>query len=176
MAQRQNDETQRLTETSLQQNEEVKKISSWAAILFAPTLVGTVYGMNFVHMPELGWRYGYPMAIALMLLMGLGSTWSSNDAGGSRAPRRAADRGAPPGLRQVPFQWSGLGLFEHQLLATVRGSNSALIGVKTATRSVSRVVGGAWLGCMSVESGLLIAAVIAVAMYLLAALIFPERF
>ena len=91
MAQRQNDETQRLTETSLQQNEEVKKISSWAAILFAPTLVGTVYGMNFVHMPELGWRYGYPMAIALMLLMGLGSTWSSNDAGGSRAPRRAAD-------------------------------------------------------------------------------------
>lgn len=72
MAQRQNDETQRLTETSLQQNEEVKKISSWAAILFAPTLVGTVYGMNFAHMPELGWRYGYPMAIALMLLMGLG--------------------------------------------------------------------------------------------------------
>lgn len=72
VAQRQNDETQRLTETSLQQNEEVKKISSWAAILFAPTLVGTVYGMNFAHMPELGWRYGYPMAIALMLLMGLG--------------------------------------------------------------------------------------------------------
>ena len=74
------------------------------------------------------------------------------------------------------YKRQGLGLFEHQLLATVRGSNSALIGVKTATRSVSRVVGGAWLGCMSVESGLLIAAVIAVAMYLLAALIFPERF
>ena len=35
------------------QNEEVKKISAWAAILFAPTLVGTVYGMNFDHMPEL---------------------------------------------------------------------------------------------------------------------------
>ena len=41
VAQRQNDETQRLTETSLRQNEEVKKISAWAAILFAPTLVGT---------------------------------------------------------------------------------------------------------------------------------------
>ena len=70
VAQRQNEETQRLTETSLQQNEEVKKISSWAAILFAPTLVGTIYGMNFAHMPELDWRYGYPMAIGLMLLMG----------------------------------------------------------------------------------------------------------
>ncbi|QCX26961.1 magnesium and cobalt transport protein CorA [Nocardioides jishulii] len=70
VGQRQNEETQRLTETSLRQNEEVKKISSWAAILFAPTLVGTIYGMNFEHMPELDWRLGYPMALALMLLMG----------------------------------------------------------------------------------------------------------
>ena len=56
VAQRQNDEMRRLTETSLAQNEEVKKISGWAAILFAPTLVGTIYGMNFDHMPELHWR------------------------------------------------------------------------------------------------------------------------
>ncbi len=70
VGQRQNDETQRLTETSLRQNEEVKKISSWAAILFAPTLVGTVYGMNFDTMPELGWQLGYPMALGLMLVMG----------------------------------------------------------------------------------------------------------
>jgi magnesium transporter len=47
VGQRQNEETQRLTEASLAQNEEVKRISSWAAILFAPTLVGTIYGMNF---------------------------------------------------------------------------------------------------------------------------------
>ncbi|GAA1905112.1 magnesium/cobalt transporter CorA [Nocardioides lentus] len=72
VGQRQNEETQQLTATSLQQNEEVKRISSWAAILFAPTLVGTVYGMNFEVMPELGWSLGYPMAIGLMLLMGLG--------------------------------------------------------------------------------------------------------
>ncbi len=56
-----------LTEVSNTQNEEVKKISAWAAILFAPTLVGTVYGMNFDEMPELGWELGYPMALALML-------------------------------------------------------------------------------------------------------------
>jgi magnesium transporter len=67
VSQRQNDEMRSLTEASLSQNEEVKKISAWAAILFAPTLVGTVYGMNFKHMPELHWFYGYPYAIGLMI-------------------------------------------------------------------------------------------------------------
>lgn len=71
VGQRQNEETQRLSELSLRQNEEVKRISSWAAILFAPTFVGTVYGMNFTHMPELSWRLGYPLAVALMLLTGV---------------------------------------------------------------------------------------------------------
>jgi magnesium transporter len=56
-----------LTMVSLSQNEQVKKISAWAAILFAPTLVGTVYGMNFDHMPELHWLLGYPFALALMV-------------------------------------------------------------------------------------------------------------
>ena len=46
----------------------MKRISAWAAILFAPTVVGTIYGMNFEHMPELGWRFGYPSALALMVL------------------------------------------------------------------------------------------------------------
>ncbi|MGN6605748.1 MAG: magnesium and cobalt transport protein CorA [Jatrophihabitans sp.] len=68
VAQRQNEEMTRLGQTSNAQNEEVKKISAWAAIGFAPTLVGTVYGMNFTHMPELNWVLGYPMAIGLMLL------------------------------------------------------------------------------------------------------------
>jgi magnesium transporter len=59
-------ETKSLSEVAISQNEELKKISGWAAILFAPTLVGTIYGMNFEHMPELGWMFGYPFAIALM--------------------------------------------------------------------------------------------------------------
>ena len=63
-------ETKSLTEISNRQNEEVKKISAWAAILFAPTLVGTIYGMNFEHMPELKWTLGYPFALALMLALG----------------------------------------------------------------------------------------------------------
>jgi magnesium transporter len=69
VAQQQNEEMKALSEVSLQQNDEVKKISSWAAILFAPTLVGTVYGMNFDNMPELHWRYGYFVALGLMLLV-----------------------------------------------------------------------------------------------------------
>jgi magnesium transporter len=58
--------TQRQTETALTQNDQVKKISGWAAILFGPTLVGTIYGMNFTYMPELHWPWGYPMALGLM--------------------------------------------------------------------------------------------------------------
>jgi magnesium transporter len=50
----------------------VRRISAWAAILFAPTLIGTVYGMNFERMPELEWQYGYPFALLLMLLVGFG--------------------------------------------------------------------------------------------------------
>lgn len=72
VGQRQNEEMKRLTETSLAQSEQTKKISSWAAILFAPTLVGTIYGMNFVYMPELDWVWGYPFAVSLMITMGLG--------------------------------------------------------------------------------------------------------
>jgi magnesium transporter len=65
----QNEEVKALTEASIAQNDQVKKISAWAAILFAPTLIGTVYGMNFDHMPELHWILGYPFALVLMVLV-----------------------------------------------------------------------------------------------------------
>ena len=68
VAQAQNEEIKRLTEASYDQSEEVKRVSAWAAILFAPTLIGTVYGMNFEHMPELQWELGYPFAVAMMVL------------------------------------------------------------------------------------------------------------
>jgi len=71
VGQRQNEEMRSLTEASLAQNEEVKRISAWAAILFAPTLIGTIYGMNFDTMPELHWTLGYPMAVFLMVAMGV---------------------------------------------------------------------------------------------------------
>jgi magnesium transporter len=68
VGQRQSEEMRRLTEVSLAQNEAVQKVSAWAAILFAPTLIGTIYGMNFDHMPELHWLLGYPVALTLMAL------------------------------------------------------------------------------------------------------------
>ena len=61
--------TRAMTQTSIAQNEQMKKITSWAAILFAPSLVGSIYGMNFHNMPELSWVWGYPFALGLMLLV-----------------------------------------------------------------------------------------------------------
>jgi magnesium transporter len=68
----QNEEVKALSEAAIAQNDEVKKISAWAAILFAPTLIGTIYGMNFDHMPELHWLLGYPFALALMVAVSSG--------------------------------------------------------------------------------------------------------
>ncbi len=51
---------------SVQQNDVVRKISGWAAVIAVPTFIASIYGMNFEHMPELGWRYGYLLAVAVM--------------------------------------------------------------------------------------------------------------
>ncbi|MET7952083.1 magnesium transporter CorA family protein [Micromonospora sp. NPDC005324] len=72
----QNEKVQRLTEASYAQSEQVKRISAWAAIFFAPSLVAAVYGMNFDHMPELHWRIGYPFALALMVAAGAALHWA----------------------------------------------------------------------------------------------------
>ena len=57
----------RLAEAGNQQNDEVKRISAWAAIFFAPTMISSVYGMNFDVMPELHVAWGYPAALGLMV-------------------------------------------------------------------------------------------------------------
>lgn len=57
-----------LAQVSVRQNEDMRKISAWAAILVYPTIVAGVYGMNFTHMPELHWSLGYPLSVALMLV------------------------------------------------------------------------------------------------------------
>ena len=56
-----------LARLSLQQNEDMRRISAWVAIAAVGTLIAGIYGMNFEHMPELGWRYGYAGAMALMV-------------------------------------------------------------------------------------------------------------
>ncbi|MEV6250185.1 magnesium and cobalt transport protein CorA [Streptomyces sp. NPDC051742] len=52
-----------LAQATVAQNEDMRKITSWAAIVAVPTAVCGVYGMNFDHMPELHWKYGYPMVL-----------------------------------------------------------------------------------------------------------------
>lgn len=56
-----------LTQVSLQQNEDMRKMSAWAAIFLVPTLLAGVWGMNFSNMPETEWRYGYPAALVVMV-------------------------------------------------------------------------------------------------------------
>ncbi|MFI2104343.1 CorA family divalent cation transporter [Isoptericola sp. NPDC019693] len=57
-----------LSQVSVRQNEDMRKISAWAAILVYPTVVAGIYGMNFAHMPELHWLLGYPFALVLMVV------------------------------------------------------------------------------------------------------------
>jgi magnesium transporter len=55
-----------LAQVSMRQNEDMRKISAWVAIAAVSTLIAGIYGMNFTHMPELAWEYGYPLALGLM--------------------------------------------------------------------------------------------------------------
>ena len=56
-----------MTQVSVRQNEDMRRISAYVAMAAVPTLIAGIYGMNFDHMPELGWSVGYPGALLLML-------------------------------------------------------------------------------------------------------------
>ena len=61
-----------LTEISVRQNDDMRRISAWVAIWAVPTLLAGIYGMNFRHLPELEWAFGYPVVLAVMVLICLG--------------------------------------------------------------------------------------------------------
>jgi magnesium transporter len=58
--------TAALARTGMQQNLDLRKISSWVAIVSVPTMLAAIFGMNFEHMPELQWTWGYPTVLAVM--------------------------------------------------------------------------------------------------------------
>jgi magnesium transporter len=60
---------------SVEQNNIIKIFSVAAVVLMPPTLIASIYGMNFKHMPELDWHFGYPMAIILMLIAAVLPYW-----------------------------------------------------------------------------------------------------
>lgn len=68
VGQRQNEEAQRLAQANNDQADQTRRISAWAAILFAPSLIGSIYGMNFTFMPELHFTWGYYAALGAMAL------------------------------------------------------------------------------------------------------------
>jgi magnesium transporter len=70
-----------LTQVSMRQNEDMRKISAWVAIAAVPTMIAGIYGMNFEHMPELGWRLGYPAVLAIILTICLILYWRFKRAG-----------------------------------------------------------------------------------------------
>ncbi|MDQ3724808.1 MAG: magnesium/cobalt transporter CorA [Actinomycetota bacterium] len=70
-----------LTQVSMRQNEDMRKISAWVAIAAVPTMVAGIYGMNFEHMPELQWRFGYPLMLAIVITICLFLYWRFKRAG-----------------------------------------------------------------------------------------------
>ncbi|SCF57491.1 magnesium transporter [Streptomyces sp. DconLS] len=58
-----------LAQTSVRQNDDMRKISAWAAMAAVPTMIAGIYGMNFDHMPELHWLWSYPVVILVMALL-----------------------------------------------------------------------------------------------------------
>ena len=56
-----------LAQVTVRQNEDIRKISAWVGIVAVPTAIAGIYGMNFEHMPELSWSFGYPLVVAFML-------------------------------------------------------------------------------------------------------------
>ena len=57
----------KLSLMSVAQNEHMKRLAAWAAMIAVPTMIAGIYGMNFQHMPELNWAYGYPLSLFAMV-------------------------------------------------------------------------------------------------------------
>ena len=79
----------------MRQNEDMRKISAWVAIAAVSTLIAGIYGMNFKHMPELDWTYGYPFALGLMAALSCCCTAASSATTGSRRADGGRERVLP---------------------------------------------------------------------------------
>ena len=77
-----------LAQVSVSQNDDMRKMSAWAAIFLVPTLLAGVWGMNFDSMPELDWKYGYPAAIGVMVLASSALWWQFRRTGWLGTPPR----------------------------------------------------------------------------------------
>ena len=76
-----------LAQVGVRQNDDMRTISAWAALIAAPTMLAGVWGMNFRNMPELGWHLGYPAAIGSMVLSVVVLYWYFRKVGWIRRDR-----------------------------------------------------------------------------------------
>jgi magnesium transporter len=81
-----------LAQVSVAQNDDMRRMSAWAAIFLVPTLLAGLWGMNFESMPELDWAYGYPVALGAMVVTSVGLWWQLRRSGWLEAPRRERQR------------------------------------------------------------------------------------
>ena len=83
-----------LAQVSVSQNDDMRTMSAWAAIFLVPSLLAGVWGMNFDDMPELDWRFGYPIALATMVLTSVALWWQFRRTGWLGPPRSNGARGS----------------------------------------------------------------------------------
>jgi magnesium transporter len=82
-----------LTQVGVRQNEDMRRVTAWVAILAVPTMIAGIYGMNFDNMPELRWELGYPAVLTLIAVICLILYWRFRRAGWLGEPQ--------PGRRQA---------------------------------------------------------------------------
>jgi magnesium transporter len=70
-----------LAQLSVQQNDDMRKLAAGATLFAVPTMIAGIYGMNFRHMPELDWTYGYPMSVGAMLVLCAYIVWRFKKSG-----------------------------------------------------------------------------------------------
>jgi magnesium transporter len=71
----------RQNEVAVRQNQDMRRISAWVAILAVPTMVAGIYGMNFEHMPELKWTFGYPLVMGVIAVACIVLYWRFRKSG-----------------------------------------------------------------------------------------------
>ena len=65
----------------MRQNADMRRVTAWVAILAVPTMIAGIYGMNFDHMPELRWEFGYPAVLLMTLTICTVLYWRFRNAG-----------------------------------------------------------------------------------------------
>jgi magnesium transporter len=93
-----------LTQVQVRQNEDMRRVTAWVAILAVPTMIAGIYGMNFEHMPELRWELGYPAVLTVIFVVCAVLYWRFRRAGWLGEPHRERRRLPVPKRKRIDEQ------------------------------------------------------------------------